>query len=205
MTRTVRVKLHKYHPAERCRQTVTIMLRLVVLEWFWTKSILHYNHLFSILLNCDCFVDLAVPAPGEWTECGGREWRMFQENMTWSNAERICQSYGGHLAYLEDTQSRTTCAKKVLQTCFGDGPQIAVAYVGLTNIFDLTAYRWVRDNSMRNITATASRLCSTFNVGELLGLDNCSVEYPFICERPLRRYLSCLSTLLVILTEGTWL
>ena len=134
------------------------------------------------------YLYIAVPAPGEWTECGGREWRMFQENMTWSNAERICQSYGGHLAYLEDTQSRTTCAKKLLQTCFRDGPQIAMAYVGLTNIFELADYRWVRDNSMANPTLSTSRLCSTFSENLQMALGTCSEEYPFICERPLRRY-----------------
>ena len=113
---------------------------------------------------------------------------MFQENMTWSNAERTCQSYGGHLAYLEDTESRTTCAKKLLQTCFRDGPQIDIAYVGLTNIFDLADYRWVRDNSITNLTPSGSRMCSTFSENLLVGLDTCSEEYPFICERPLRRY-----------------
>ena len=108
--------------------------------------------------------------------------------MTWSNAERICQSHGGHLAYLEDTQSRTTCAKKLLQTCFRDGPQIARAYVGLTNIFNLTDYRWVKDNSMSNLMLSGSGLCSTFDKDLQVRLSNCSVEYPFICERPLCRY-----------------
>ena len=166
-----------------------IKLRLLVPEWNCTNQFFStFIYLFYILWNFDHFIYQAVPAPGEWTECGGREWRMFQENMTWSNAERTCQSYGGHLAYLEDNQPRTTCAKKVLQTCFRDGPQISMAYVGLTNIFDLGAYRWVRDNSMNNTPHTGSRVCSTYSNDDLVGLNNCSVEYPFICERPLRRY-----------------
>ena len=189
MTRTVRVKLHKYHTDELCRTTVTGKPCLIVLEWFCTNHFFNiFIYLFSILRNCDHFVYQAVPAPGEWTECGGREWRMFPENMTWSNAERICQSYGGHLAYWEDNQSRTTCAKKVLQTCFRNGPQIAVAYVGIRDIFNLTDYPWVKSNSMRNLTLTGSRLCSTFSEDLLVGVSNCSVEYPFICERPLGRY-----------------
>ena len=118
---------------------------------------------------------------------------MFEENMTWSNAESTCQNYGGHLAYLEDDQSRSTCAKRALQTCFRDGPQIDMAYTGLTNIFDLT-YRWVRDNSMTNLSSSqmlpphlGSRYCSTFTKNTIEFV-NCSLEYPFICERSIRKY-----------------
>ena len=140
------------------------------------------------------FLCQAVLAPGMWNECEGREWRLFQENLTWSNAERMCQSYGGHLADLEDSQSRTTCAKIALQTCFRDGPQVDVAYVGLTNIFDISTYRWVRDNSMAIFRSSEfgslqfrrdSQHCSAFMETESLKLVDCSLEYPFICERPI--------------------
>ena len=129
---------------------------------------------------------------------------MFEENMTWSNAESTCQNYGGYLAYLEDDQSRSTCAKRALQTCFRDGPQIDMAYAGLTNIFDLT-YRWVRDNSMTNLSSSqmlplppGSRYCSTFT-DNTIGFVNCSLEYPFICERNIRKYSNHFLSFLVLL------
>ena len=146
--------------------------------------------MFHILCKCAHLLCQGVPVPGVWTERGGREWRMFQENMTWSNAERSCQSYGGHLAGLESNQSRTNCFKRTLQTCFRDGPQISVAYVGLTNIFDVATYRWVGDNSIGKLGLSymsepnrGSRHCSTYTEIETLGFVNCSVKHPFICER----------------------
>ena len=142
----------------------------------------------------------------EWTECGGREYRLFQENITWSNAERTCQSHGAHLASLEGNQSRSTCVKRALQTCFRDGPQIGVAYVGLTNIFDNGTYRWVADNSEANFSYPKipqfpldSRHCSIYMENEQLGNVSCSVEYPFICERRTCKHKLLLLSLLVTL------
>ena len=133
---------------------------------------------FCLGYNCWLFCNPAyytypaVPRPNEWTTCGEREWRMFQENMTWWNATRICQSYGGHLAHLGDDNSRSTCVKRALQTCFRDGRQISMAYV----------------NSKTNISGSPN--CSTYMENEQSAFVNCSEEYPFICERPIisKRY-----------------
>ena len=140
-----------------------------------------------IFMHCNCtfFIYQAVPTPGEWTQCAERECT-FQENKTWSNAERTCQSYGGHLAGWIDSTSFFPCAERALQTCFRDGPQINTAYVGMSNILDPATYRWVRDNSynaMLGIVERRHRHCGLYSKNGYFGASDCTTEYPFICER----------------------
>ena len=104
---------------------------------------------------------------------------MFKENMTWWNADRICKSKGGHLAFLDDDYSRSTCTKRALQTCFRDGRQISMAYV----------------NSKTDTTGSSS--CSIYMEKGKPELVNCSEEHPFICERPIRKYYQYRSAFLL--------
>ena len=139
---------------------------------------------------------VATTRPGVWFSCQGSEWRMYEETELWMNAERSCQIEGGHLANVQDFPSVARCANTALETCFRNGQQMSfLAFTGLSNLINLSTFRWSSDNVRTNFSLERSNLsrCLAARVapdsrGFRLLTSSCSSRrLPYICQRNLSK------------------
>ena len=113
---------------------------------------------------------------------------MYEESMTWENAEKFCQAEGGHLGNRE--ASGGECVRTALQTCFRNGGQTAQAYTGLSDVITLDTFRWSSDNRETNYTVPQHTVprCLFVNVNaNILAVNPCTFQRSYICERNLSK------------------
>ena len=114
---------------------------------------------------------------------------MYEESMTWENAERSCQAEGGHLGNRD--VSGGECSRSALQTCFRDGEHTTLAYMGLSDVITRSTFRWSSDN--RETTTIGTRLtsgprCFTESLADGFNLILCTNQRSYICERNLGKW-----------------
>ena len=114
---------------------------------------------------------------------------MYEEELSWTNAERFCQSVGGHLANIHGFGF--DCGQKVMETCFRDGLQsIRRAFVGLSDLITLNTFRWSSNNRFLPNFKPPDWLvprCLSAHVspknGSISSLGLCSKKLPYVCQR----------------------
>ena len=130
---------------------------------------------------------IATVLPGEWFQCGEKEWRKFEERVTWADAERSCRAHGGHLANTQSIFDYTVCHRTVMKTCFQDGQldSYISSHIGQSNILSFPAFRWTSNNRQstnpsvgHELRSIGIRLADNFRFLNLL-----RNPLQYICER----------------------
>ncbi|XP_028420386.1 ladderlectin-like [Perca flavescens] len=134
-------------------------------------------------------VKRATSCPSGWSEFRGRCFHYFPRAMTWSNAERNCQSLGGNLASVHNVQEYHEIQRLIMSTSY----EYKEAWLGGSDAQEEGVWLW-SDSSLFSYQNwcpgepdnwRSIQHCLQMNYGEGKCWDDvgCSSLRPFVCSK----------------------